>query len=256
MKQIAFRTPAPLIKTIIFLVWLFLFGLLMQRDFFITTINPEESSAIAQAAREEYQSIYFHNRKIGYVATTFEPRDDGRITLDQKAGMVLNVAGGKHPVNLHLEAVITADSRLQDFVFSFRSPFYRMQADGRSSGNSVSFTLATGSTTIRERIDLPAPPMLSTSRRDYLLQPGITVGENGPHPLVRPAVAYRQGLGDRVPGPGQGADPRPGAESPPFHRDCRRGPDQFLARRPRRRPEGRIAGRLRLPQGTEIQGPG
>jgi hypothetical protein len=177
MKQLAFRSPAPLIKTIIFLFWLILFGLLLQRDFFITTVNPEESSAIAQAAREEYQSIYFHNRKIGYVATTFEPRDDGRITLDQKAGMVLNVAGGKHPVNLHLEAVITADSRLQDFVFSFRSPFYRMQADGRSSGNSVSFTLATGSTTIRERIDLPAPPMLSTSRRDYLLQPGITVGE-------------------------------------------------------------------------------
>ena len=177
MKQLAFRSPAPLIKTIIFLLWLILFGLLLQRDFFITTVNPEESSAIARAEQEEYQGIYFHNRKIGYVATTFEPRADGRITLDQKAAMILNVAGGRHPINLHLEAVMTADSRLQDFTFSFRSPFYRMQADGSSSGNNVSFTLTTGGSTIRERIALPAPPMLSTSRRDYLLHQGIKVGE-------------------------------------------------------------------------------
>ena len=142
MKQLAFRSPAPLIKTIIFLLWLILFGLLLQRDFFITTVNPEESSAIARAEQEEYQGIYFHNRKIGYVATTFEPRADGRITLEQKAAMILNVAGGRHPINLHLEAVMTADSRLQDFTFSFRSPFYRMEADGKSSGTSVSFTLS------------------------------------------------------------------------------------------------------------------
>jgi hypothetical protein len=177
MKQLAFRSPAPLIKTIVFLLWLILFGLLLQRDFFITTVNPEESSAIARAEQEEYQGIYFHNRKIGYVATTFEPRADGRITLEQKAAMILNVAGGRHPINLHLEAVMTADSRLQDFTFSFRSPFYRMQADGSSDGNNVSFTLATGGSTIRERIALPAPPMLSTSRRDYLLHQGIKVGE-------------------------------------------------------------------------------
>lgn len=177
MNQIAFRPSAPSIKATILLVWLILFGLLLQRDYFITTIEPEESVAIARAEREEYQAIYFHDKKIGYVATTFEPRDDGRIALDQQARMVLNVAGGRQPIDLHLKAVITVDSRLQDFTFSFRSPFYRMQADGRSSGSSVRLTLTTNGTTSRERINLPAPPMLSTSRRDYLLKRGIKVGE-------------------------------------------------------------------------------
>ncbi len=171
------KLPATLIRTTVVLLWLILFALLLKRDYFIDTIDVQESTAIAQAQREEYQGIYFHDRKIGFVASTFEPRSDGHFTLDQTARMTLNVDGGKHTIDMRLTAVVTADSRLRDFSLSFQSPYYRMRADGKVDGNSVSFRLETTSATITDTVKLPAPPMLSTSRRAYLLKQGIKEGE-------------------------------------------------------------------------------
>jgi hypothetical protein len=169
--------PPALIRGSLILVWLVLFALLLKRDYFVETIDIDESAAIARAEREEYQGIYFHDRKIGYVASTFEPLDDGRLKLDQRGRMTLNVAGGRHTIDLRLNAVITADSRLQDFSFSFLSPYYRMQASGQVDGSTVRFRLDTASTTITDTVRLPAPPLLSTSRRSYLLRQGIREGE-------------------------------------------------------------------------------
>jgi hypothetical protein len=161
----------------VFLVWLILFGLLLKRDFFIDTIDPQETSALARAETEEYQGIYFQRKKIGFVASTFEPDDDRTVTMRQRARMDLNVAGSTHPIDLRLTARLSPEGRLQDFTFTFQSPFYRMQADGRVSGRRVNFRLATGSTTIEDSLELSAPPLLSTSRRAYLLTEGLKPGE-------------------------------------------------------------------------------
>ena len=177
MKPQLPHSPAALIRASLLLVWLVLFVLLLKRDYFIETIAIDESAAIARAEREEYQGIYFHDRKIGHVASTFEPLADGRLRLNQQGRMILNVAGGRHLIDLRLSAVITADSRLQDFDFSFQSPYYRMQAKGRAEGSTVRFSLDTASTTITDTVRLPAPPLLSTSRRAYLLRQGIRAGE-------------------------------------------------------------------------------
>ncbi len=171
------HSPATLIRGALILLWLVLFALLLKRDYFIETIDIDESAAIARAQREEYQGIYFHERKIGHVASSFEPLADGRLKLEQRGRMILNVAGGRHAIDLHLTAVITADSRLQDFSFSFHSPYYRMQAKGRVDGSTVRYSLDTASTTITDTVRLPAPPLLSTSRRAYLLRRGIREGE-------------------------------------------------------------------------------
>ena len=177
MEPKRLRLPAALFRTTVVLLWLALFALLLRRDYFIDTIDMQESTAIAQAQREEYQGIYFHERKIGFVASTFEPREDGSFTLDQRARMTLNVAGGKHTIDMRLTAVVTADSRLRDFDMAFHSPYYQMRADGRADGSSVSFRLETASATITDTVRLPAPPMLSTSRRAYLLKQGIEEGK-------------------------------------------------------------------------------
>lgn len=177
MDTTAFRKPAALLKAAILLSWLALFGLLLKRDVFIGSVDPREAVALLQAEQEEYQSIYFQGKKIGFVVNSYHPNEDRTLAIEQRARMVLNVAGDNHPVDLHLKALLNDDGRMRDFSFSFKSPFYRMQAEGRTLGNRIAFSLSTGATTIKDSLELTAPPMLSTSRRAYLLKDGLAVGD-------------------------------------------------------------------------------
>ena len=170
----------PPVKTIfkwsLCIVWLVLFGLLLQRDYFIKTIETREAAALERAATTGYQGVYFRQDKIGYVESGFMPEGENtRIT--QKAFLHLNVGGQTHQIELDLEALINGNNLLKEFDFSFSSPFYRMEASGQTDGNSVSFTLNTGLSTIKDTIHLESPPLISTSRRSYLLKQGIREGE-------------------------------------------------------------------------------
>ncbi len=180
------RQPIIFFKFTILFIWLVLFGLLLRRDVFIPTIDPREASTLAQAAREEYQGIYFQERKIGYVVNTYSPGEDRRLAIEQQARMTLNVADSPHTIDLHLKALLGVDGGLQDFNFSFQSPFYSMQAEGRVDGSRVNFTLTTGSATIHDSLQLSSPPMLSTSRRAYLLKKDLKVGEKTRIPWFDP----------------------------------------------------------------------
>jgi hypothetical protein len=171
------RHPATVFKAAIFFAWLVLFGLLLKRDIFISTISPKETLLIEQAEREDYQGIYFQGRRIGYAVTTYSPHKDRTQTLEQRARMNLNVAGSINTIDLRLKALLGPDGRLRDFTFFFHSPFYRMQADGRENGNRVTYNLSTGSAVIHDSLDLSAPPMLSTSRQAYLLQRDLQEGQ-------------------------------------------------------------------------------
>ncbi len=167
----------PLSKGFFILVWLILFALLLHRDYFIRTIDIREAAALDRARRIEYQGIYFNNKKIGYVENQFTPGEENRLVVRQKAFMNLNIAGQIHPISLDLEALLDQQDKLKQFAFDFSSPFYTMTAEGRVEGDLVSFSLDTGNSVISDKVRLNAPPMLSTSRRSFLLSQGIKAGE-------------------------------------------------------------------------------
>ncbi|MBE0585104.1 MAG: transglutaminase domain-containing protein, partial [Desulfofustis sp.] len=175
------RRPAikamPLIKGVVCVLWLLLFALLLHRDSFVKTINSRESVVLEQARRTEYQGIYFKDKKIGYVQHHGAPADGNTVIVSQRAVMDLNISGQSHPIDLDLRATIDQNSRLQDFHFNFSSPFYHMEATGTVTGSTVSFTLDTGNSIIKDQIVLSDPPLLPTSRRAYLLSQELTIGE-------------------------------------------------------------------------------
>jgi len=177
---------APIIKCGLVLVWLVLIGMLLQRDFFVRELDTHEALALERDRRVEFQSIYFKNEKIGYVENQFIPEDDDILRIRQKAVMNLTISGQTHLVELDLDAHLGTGSNLTDFSFSFASPFYRMHAEGTVSGNDVTFTLDTGNSVIDDRVTLPGPPRLSTSRRSYLLSRDIDAGEKVKIPWFDP----------------------------------------------------------------------
>lgn len=180
IKQYCFRG-------VIFTAWLILIGLLLQRDVLISQLDLRQEMAMEKAEREEYQSIYFKNKKMGYVKNHYTPQADGTLAISQQAHMQLNISGQTHPIDLKLQAYVNNTGRLQDFVFSFHSPFYQMKAQGKVNGSRVDFSLFTGKNEIKDSLLLTAPPpMLSTSRRSYLLSQGLTVGSKVKIPWFDP----------------------------------------------------------------------
>ncbi len=164
------------IRILLSIIWLALFIMLLQRDYFLKTLEIKEAAALSRAEKTNYQGIYFRNKKIGYVENQFLP-DDEKINIRQTAFLKLNISGQEHPFNLDLDALVTGQNRLERFTFRFSSPFYQMQAAGHVKGNTVSFTLDTGSSNISENISLTAPPLIATSRRTYLLDQELITGQ-------------------------------------------------------------------------------
>lgn len=172
-------------KGAVVITWLILFSLLLQRDYFIQPLDNREALALERDALTEFQGIYFKDSKIGYVETRYLPDDDS-VRIEQQASMHLNISGQTHPIDLRLSAVLGTDSTLRSFDFDFSSLFYRMKAEGTVEGNRVLFTLDTGSSTINDLLELESPPMLSTSRRRYLLNDGIKTGDKVSVPWFDP----------------------------------------------------------------------
>ena len=188
MPSTRYRRPAysSMFKSALILLWIVLFGMLLQRDFFVRTIDPREAVALERAARTEFQSIYFNDDKIGYVENQFLPEPDDTLRIRQNAVMQLNISGQLHPVSLELDGLLGAQNNLLSFDFSFSSPFYQMNATGSVDGSVVSFTLDTGNNTIHDSITLEGPPMLATSRRGYLLNQTLQEGEKVKIPWFDP----------------------------------------------------------------------
>lgn len=186
MSRILKTFSHPLTKGMFFCLWVLLFGLLLHRDYFIRTIDAGEAAALDRARRIEYQSIYFNKQKIGFVENHFTPIDVDRLEIRQKAVMRLNISGQSHPVDLDLTAILGPSDNLESFTFDFSSPFYQMEAQGTVEGKRVSFSLDTGNSTIEDSVVLEEAPMLSTSRRSYLLGLGIEEGEKVKIPWFDP----------------------------------------------------------------------
>ncbi len=179
-------TPASSAKLLIFFCWGMLFILLLKRDLFIDPIEVKELQTLRQAESEEFQSIYFREQKIGYVSTAFRAGPAGGQLLEQEAKMRLNIAQTTQTISLHLKANLGADNHLRNFEFSFQSPFYQMQAKGTVEGTILAYRLTSGSNIINDTLTFPAPPLLATSRRPYLLHGNIHAGEKRRVPWFDP----------------------------------------------------------------------
>ncbi len=172
-----YLSAATISKIALVSVWLLLIGLLLRRDFFVQTIDTSEAQALERDRRIEYQSIYFKDRKIGYVEHQYLPMQDQTMMIRQHARMQLMISDRVHPVELELEARLDSENELSSFDFSFTSPFYKMDAQGSVAGDTVSFELDTGDNIVTDQVVLNGPPRLSTSRRSYLLDEGIIPGK-------------------------------------------------------------------------------
>lgn len=165
------------LKTAVVLVWVILFAALIQRDYLVEKLEVRQEDALTRSRQESFSGVYFQGERIGYVKNSMVPDEAGDILVRQQALLNLTIMDRLHPVRLDLTATLTPAYLLKDFSFSFTSPFYRMDARGRSEGRRVSFTLLTGKEKIEDSILLAEPPILPVNRRGYLLRQDLAPGD-------------------------------------------------------------------------------
>lgn len=176
-KQPVTSKKKNLLRLALLALWGILFTLLLQRDYFIRTLETREAQVIQKGREESFSGVYFRDERIGYVKNRLVPVAAGGFRLTQEAYLRLNILEQAHPVHLLVEAGLAEDLKLRDFDFELTSPFYAMQASGRVAGNRVDFTLNTGKEEIKDSITLSQPPYLSTNRRGYLLTQNLKEGD-------------------------------------------------------------------------------
>ncbi|MEN8135301.1 MAG: transglutaminase-like domain-containing protein [Thermodesulfobacteriota bacterium] len=172
--------PYPLktiFRIIIVIVWVVLFGLLLQRDYFIETLDTREAQVLKKDREESFSGVYFKKDRIGYVKTRLLKDDSDSFQLLQEAYLVLNIMEQSHPVHLLVNARLDRTMLLQSFDFELSSPFYSMTAEGEVDGSTVNFILTTGKELIKDSIKLANPPFLATNRRGYLLKQDLEPGD-------------------------------------------------------------------------------
>ena len=158
-----------ILKFFVLCCWLALLVFLVQRDFFVSTLESDEQAALIQAKYQQYYGVYLQDKRIGYIMEDVRPDGENSLRILQEASLRLKVLNSVQPIKMNLTAMVGNGLQLRTFEFVFSSPFYSTTANGRVKGNTISFTLDTGGATIQDSITLKGPPVLPLNQRGYLL---------------------------------------------------------------------------------------
>lgn len=175
-----------ILRAVIICLWVFLFTTLLQRHYFIETIDPEEMKILKRAKEESFLGIYFREERIGYVRNRLVQPETGKVVLYQEAFLKLNILDQIHPVSIRAKAELTPTFLLKNFTFNLSSPFYKTEAEGEVVGREVRFSISTGTGRISDTIRLDKQPYISTNQRGYLLKQGLQEGDKIKIPYFDP----------------------------------------------------------------------
>jgi hypothetical protein len=178
--------PRNTFRIALLIIWVLLFGALLKRDYFIKSIGIREEQIIKRGKEENFAGIYFQDERIGFVKNRLVESGTDAYILYQDAFLYLNILNESHPVDMRIRATLSRDMLLKDFVFTFTSPFYKMDAQGKVTGREVHFSLQTGKETISDTMLLEKQPFLSTSNRFYLLEQDLKPGDKLKIPYFDP----------------------------------------------------------------------
>ena len=67
------------IRGMILATWAILFGQLLNRDYFVKTLDIRESQAIQRGREESFLGIYFKQERIGYVKNRVVDKNTGGV---------------------------------------------------------------------------------------------------------------------------------------------------------------------------------
>ncbi len=178
-----------LIKISVLLVWLVLFGILIER----TYLRPSSVIALDVIAEEgirasdEWSGIYQHGSKIGYAHSVVKREADAYHLIHESELDVL-LLGSIQRVRTKIDSYTTLNFLLKYFNFTLESPNSSMEIKGAVLGKKLMLDILTAGQTRKEQIILTEPPYLSPNIKPALVLMGLEPGRKYRFPLFNPAT--------------------------------------------------------------------
>ena len=91
---------ARLLKIFIICCWLFLLVFLVQRDFFVSTLESNEQVTLIQAKYQQYYGVYLLEKRIGYIMEDVRPDGENGLRIHQEASLRLKVLNSVQPIKM------------------------------------------------------------------------------------------------------------------------------------------------------------
>lgn len=178
-----------IIKTGIFVFWLVMVGLLIDR----TYIRPASVIAIDAVAEEgvrtgdEWFGIYQQGRKIGYAHTRVMLAGDAYHIYEESELDIL-VLDTRQRVRTEINSYTTKNFLLKYFDFSMKSNVTDMKIRGAVVGRELVLDIETAGQIRKERVALAEPPYLSPNIKPSIILLGLDVGRKYRFPVFNPAT--------------------------------------------------------------------
>ncbi|MCI5211411.1 MAG: hypothetical protein D3910_22105, partial [Candidatus Electrothrix sp. ATG2] len=107
------------LKVVVVCSWFGLLLFLIQRDFFISTLESNEQAALIQAKYQQYYGVYLQDKRIGYVMEDIRPDGKNNLRVLQEASLRLKVLNAVQPIKMKLTARVENSLQLRTFEFFF-----------------------------------------------------------------------------------------------------------------------------------------
>ncbi|MCI5125237.1 MAG: hypothetical protein D3925_12375 [Candidatus Electrothrix sp. AR5] len=95
-----------ILKVFVVCCWLALLVFLVQRDFFVSTLESNEQAALIQAKYQQYYGVYLHEKRIGYIMEDVRPDGENSLRIHQEASLRLKVLNSVQPIKMNLSATV------------------------------------------------------------------------------------------------------------------------------------------------------
>ena len=169
MKNLRMTLSAAM-RAAILASWLVLFGLLVQREIFITQIDEREATLLVQARENHYYGVWYNQQRIGYIAERTQPRPSDQLQIQLDSELRLTLTGQRSlPLAIHLTGLFSSAKTLQSLNGHLICAAYTLLVRGEMQGDTFQLRLQTSSGTVIHQLTLPTAPLLPFGRQPHLM---------------------------------------------------------------------------------------
>jgi len=136
---------------------------------------------------EEWMGIYFGNKKIGYVHTTYANADGNQKVIEQSF-LKLKIMDQPREVRTIGDALFTLKGSLLSFTFSITSGEVTLVVSGESKEKGIALKIKTGGTTREEFLKTAGPVYISQGLKFFIQQQKIKPGDKYTIQMLDPSI--------------------------------------------------------------------
>lgn len=148
------KVRSKIISWLSLLFWLVMILLLLEKEGYLARSSSRLSPSLP--FREEWFSILYQNKRIGYLYQTTRPspRKGTPYELYSRMKISFFLSGMEVPITVEGSSFLTEDYRLQNLSYSLKTLFYQVKVEGERKGAFLELEVETAGRRIKKKVKI------------------------------------------------------------------------------------------------------